>query len=77
MHINLNDTLPRIGQFEAIFMRNVMIYFNQETKRSVVARILAHLRPGGYLFIGHSESLNGVTSALKSVGSSVYQNPSA
>ncbi len=77
MHINLNDTLPRIGLFDAIFMRNVMIYFNQETKRNVVARILTHLQPGGHLYIGHSESLHGVSSTLKSVVASVYQSPEA
>jgi chemotaxis methyl-accepting protein methylase len=36
------------GQFDVIFLRNVMIYFSLETKRQVVARLLAHLRPGGY-----------------------------
>src|SRR6185369_17688916 len=63
--INLIETLPTIGEFEVIFLRNVMIYFDQETRRRVVARILRHLRPGGYLFVGHSETLNGVSDQLK------------
>lgn len=75
MHINLNETLPKIGEFNVIFMRNVMIYFNLETKRRVVARILQHLKPGGHLFIGHSENLHGVSSELKTVTASVYRKP--
>lgn len=75
MRINLNDTLPQIGEFEAIFIRNVMIYFDVETKRKVIARILRHLKPGGHLFIGHSESLYGVTDHLESVVASIYRKP--
>lgn len=71
--INLNFALPAIGEFDVIFLRNVMIYFDQATKRQVVARVLAHLRPGGHLFIGHSESLNGISDNVKSVVVSVYQ----
>jgi chemotaxis protein methyltransferase CheR len=48
-----------------IFLRNVMIYFSLETKRQVVARLLAHLRPGGYLLIGHSETLNDINDTLR------------
>jgi chemotaxis protein methyltransferase CheR len=44
-HLNLNEPLPRIGTFDVIFLRNVMIYFNLETKRQVVARLLSQLRP--------------------------------
>ncbi|OFZ67728.1 MAG: SAM-dependent methyltransferase [Betaproteobacteria bacterium RBG_16_56_24] len=75
MRINLNDTLPQIGEFEAIFIRNVMIYFDVETKRKVISRILKHLKPGGHLFIGHSESLYGVTDQLESVVASIYRKP--
>ena len=74
MQVNLNETLPPLGEFDAIFLRNVMIYFDMATKREVVARILGHLRPGGYLFIGHSESLNGVTEAVKPQVVSVYRS---
>jgi chemotaxis protein methyltransferase CheR len=73
--INLVDALPQIGEFEVIFLRNVLIYFDVPTKREVVARILRHLRPGGYLFVGHAESLNGVNEALKTVVPSVYRKP--
>lgn len=73
--INLNATLPRLGEFDVVFLRNVMIYFEQETKRDVVARILPLLRPGGYLVVSHSESLNGVTDALRIVQPSIYRKP--
>lgn len=71
--INLNETLPRLGEFDVVFLRNVMIYFNTDTKARVVERIAGTLKPGGYLLIGHSESLNGVTDVLKPVRPSVYR----
>ena len=71
--INLVNMLPPIGEFEFIFLRNVMIYFDAPTKREVVARVLRHLRPGGYLIVGHAETLSGVTDALKSEMPSIYR----
>jgi chemotaxis protein methyltransferase CheR len=73
--VNLNNPLPAIGEFDLIFLRNVMIYFDVATKRQVVARVLACLRPGGYLLIGHSESLNGVVDSIKAFAPSIYQKP--
>lgn len=73
--VNLNAPLPELGSFDLIFLRNVMIYFSLETKRSVVARMLPLLKPGGYFVVGHSESLNGVTSRLKLVRSTIYRKP--
>jgi chemotaxis protein methyltransferase CheR len=75
MQVNLNEPLPKIGEFDVIFLRNVMIYFELETKRQVVKRLLQALRPGGYFLIGHSETLNGVTNELKSITPSIYQKP--
>jgi chemotaxis protein methyltransferase CheR len=75
MQINLNDRLPQLGSFDIIFLRNVMIYFNLETKRQVVARILSLLKPGGWFLIGHSESLNDVSSAVQQIAPSVYRKP--
>jgi chemotaxis protein methyltransferase CheR len=72
--VNLNAaTPPKFGQFDAIFLRNVLIYFSPETKRQVVLRLLAALRPGGYLLIGHSESLHDMTGLLQVQGPSVYR----
>jgi chemotaxis protein methyltransferase CheR len=73
--INLNTTLPQIGEFDLVFLRNVMIYFDTETKRQVVRRIVSQLKPGGYLLIGHSESLNGVVDGLQAVMPAVYRKP--
>ncbi|WP_210397257.1 CheR family methyltransferase [Motiliproteus sediminis] len=73
--VNLNAPLPDLGAFDLIFLRNVMIYFSLETKRSVVARMLPLLKPGGYFVVGHSESLNGVTSRLQLLRSTIYRKP--
>ena len=71
--INLNQTLPETGDFDVIFLRNVMIYFDQETKQKVVARVCSRLKKGGYFLIGHSENLNGVSDALRLVSPSIYR----
>lgn len=71
--VNLNQTLPDIGEFDVIFLRNVMIYFDQDTKRKVVARVCSRLKKGGYFLIGHSENLNGITDALQLVSPSIYR----
>ncbi|WP_150910285.1 CheR family methyltransferase [Marinobacter halotolerans] len=71
--VNLNIRLPDVGLFDVIFLRNVMIYFNAETKRQVVSRLRSCLQPGGYLIIGHSETLNGFDTGLDVVMPSVYQ----
>jgi len=58
--INLNIQLPVMSPFDLIFLRNILIYFNFETKQQIIRRILNALRPGGYCFIGHAESLMGM-----------------
>lgn len=73
--INLNQALPAIGFFDCIFLRNVMIYFNQDTKRQVVERVASALKPGGMLFIGHSETLNDLGVDLVQKQPSVYRKP--
>jgi len=62
-----------LGEFDVIFLRNVMIYFEQETKRQVIARLLPRLKLGGYFIVSHSESLNGISDALKLVAPSIYR----
>jgi len=69
---NLNAQLPQLGMFDAIFLRNVLIYFNAATKRQVVARVLKLLKPGGYFYVGHSESLNGVCETVRAIGPAIY-----
>src|SRR3989338_10059687 len=75
MQVNLNQPLPALGGFDVIFLRNVMIYFNQETKRQIVQRMLPLLKQGGHLLIGHSESLNGVVDTLHPLAPSIYCKP--
>lgn len=71
--INLNAALPQIGLFDVIFLRNVLIYFNAQTKQNVVSRLVGALKPGGYLLIGHSESLIEVSSSVELVAPAIYQ----
>ncbi len=73
--INLNQPLPPIGTFDMVFLRNVLIYFNADTKREVVMRVAAALKPGGHLLIGHSETLSGITDALEPLAPAVYRKP--
>lgn len=74
-HANLIEELPKLGLFEVIFLRNVMIYFDLPTKQRLVQRIQSMLRPGGYFFISHSESLSGMETDLKVVSPSIYRKP--
>lgn len=64
-----------IGDFDVIFLRNVMIYFDPETKTRVVHNLLPRLKKGGYLVIGHSETLNGITDRLSAVRPTIYRKP--
>lgn len=73
--INLNQPLPDVGRFHLIFLRNVMIYFDNDTKRKVVRQLVDCLHPGGYFIIGHSESLNGINNTLRSVQPTIYRKP--
>lgn len=73
--VNLCAPLPALGSFDVIFLRNVLIYFDTETKRQVVAKLLALLKPGGHFVVGHSETLNGIADGLKPVMPSVYLKP--
>ncbi len=61
----LNDEFPFNKLFHHIFCRNVMIYFDMQTKRDLVAKFYNHLVPGGMLFIGHSESLNSISKEFR------------
>ncbi len=62
-------------KMHVIFCRNVIIYFNLETKRQLIRKFYNQLQPGGYLFLGHSESLSNVSSDFKTVAPTVYRKP--
>ena len=65
------DSLDR--KFDVIFCRNVMIYFDRVVQQRVVTMLERHLRPGGYLFVSHSESLNGIAHGLRWIAPAAYQ----
>jgi chemotaxis protein methyltransferase CheR len=71
--VNLIEPLPELGQFDVIFLRNVIIYFDAETKRRVVRAVADKLRPGGWLVVGHSESLIGAPLHLESIMPTIYR----
>lgn len=71
--LNLMEPWPFRGPFDAIFCRNVMIYFDGPTKKALVDRFTEMIRPGGWLYIGHSESLIGSHPSLSLVGRTVYR----
>ncbi|MFO1527900.1 MAG: CheR family methyltransferase [Turneriella sp.] len=71
--INLVETLPEdFGKFDVIFLRNVMIYFDRDTRRRVTESLLNFLKPEGNLVIGHAESLLGITDRLQAVRPTIY-----
>ena len=71
--VNLNDdAMPVAGPFDLIFCRNVLIYFDDASKRRVIERLLARLAPDGHIFLGHAESLSRWSDRVRSVGPTIY-----
>jgi len=70
---NLMDPIRFKTSFDCIFCRNVMIYFDQPTKDALIQRFYDALNPGGYLLIGHSETLNKMTSPFKYLMPATYR----
>lgn len=68
----MDDAYPVEGPFDAIFCRNVIIYFDKPTQEALFAKFCEYLKPGGYIFIGHSETLSGAGLPLRKVATSVY-----
>ncbi|HUI13169.1 MAG TPA: protein-glutamate O-methyltransferase CheR [Xanthobacteraceae bacterium] len=71
--LNLMEEWPFTGNFDAVFCRNVMIYFDGPTKTALVERLTQKLKPGGWLYIGHSESLVGTHPGLRLIGRTTYR----
>ncbi|AHM60145.1 protein-glutamate O-methyltransferase [Flammeovirgaceae bacterium 311] len=73
-HMNLMDDYYDVqGKFDLIFCRNVLIYFDRTTQEKVIRKLCSHLREGGYLFIGHSESLNDFSLPLVQAKSTIFK----
>jgi chemotaxis protein methyltransferase CheR len=73
--LNLIEPVDSMNPFPLIFCRNVMIYFDKPTQDGVVKRLSERLEPGGWLMVGHAESLAGVNHGLGYVRPAVYQKP--
>ncbi len=72
MQANLMQPLPDIGQFDVVFLRNVLIYFDPPAKLDIVRRVIPQIKTGGYLFTGHSESLSQLPQGLTHLQPAVY-----
>jgi chemotaxis protein methyltransferase CheR len=76
--LNLNDECYAIGgRFDVIFCRNVLIYFDAQSRGRVIERLLNQLAPSGYFFLGHAETLNGVTERVRSIVPTIYGHAAA
>jgi chemotaxis protein methyltransferase CheR len=72
--LNLMDPAYPVGaDFDFIFCRNILIYFDKPTQERVLARLCDHLRPGGYLVLGHSESAIGVDLPVRAVVNTIFE----
>ena len=74
--LNLMEPFPAARPFQVIFCRNVMIYFDRETQGRLVNRLASFLEPGGYLLIGHSETLTGLSHCYEYIQPAVYRRRS-
>lgn len=72
---NLMAPIPsELGKFEVIFLRNMLIYFDNASKKKIIENVLKVLKPGGYLFIGHAESIGHITNAVRQIRPTIYIN---
>ena len=72
--LNLMDqSYPFDRDVDVIFLRNVLIYFDKADQEKVILRLVSHLRPGGYLILGHSESMIGTAVTMRQVAPAVFQ----
>lgn len=73
-YLNLMDAqYPVDRNVDVIFLRNVLIYFDRPTQLAVVQRLIRHLRKGGYIIFGHSETMIGANLPLRQLAPSVFQ----
>ncbi|MBM4777600.1 MAG: methyltransferase domain-containing protein [Archangiaceae bacterium] len=70
---NLLEPQPALGQFDVVFLRNVLIYFDDERRRRIVANVLERLKPGGLLLPGHAEVVRDCSDALEPLGPAAFR----
>ncbi|MDX1975548.1 MAG: protein-glutamate O-methyltransferase [Rickettsiales bacterium] len=73
-HLNLLEHWPMKGMFDAIFCRNVVIYFDKATQEKLFARMAKHLSPQGFLYIGHSENITKICPQFELIGRTIYRH---
>jgi chemotaxis protein methyltransferase CheR len=69
----MDEAYPVEDDMDMVFCRNILIYFDKPTQAKVLQRLCGHLRPGGYLFLGHSESVVGIDLPVKQIANTVFQ----
>ncbi len=69
----MDETYPYDRDVDIILLRNVLIYFDKTDQAAVISRLVSHLRPGGYLLLGHSESMIGTSVSVRQVAPAVFQ----
>jgi chemotaxis protein methyltransferase CheR len=69
----MDERYPVDDDVDIIFCRNILIYFDRPTQEAVIQRLSRHLRPGGYFFVGHTESIAGFSLPLQPVANAVFQ----
>jgi chemotaxis protein methyltransferase CheR len=67
-----HDSCARLGVFDVVFCCNVLMYFDSQARRHAIARLLARLKPDGYLFLGHAESLTGFEEHVRCIAPNAY-----
>ncbi len=75
LNLNKGNDFGIRTPMDIIFCRNVIIYFDRQTQTKLFEKFYAQLAPGGYMFIGHSETLTGINDAFRGVGPSIYRKP--
>lgn len=69
----MDERYPISEAFDVVFCRNVIIYFERPVQESILRKLCTHIRPGGWLILGHSETLTGMEMPLKSVAPTIYE----
>jgi len=71
----MDDVYAAPRDMDLIFCRNILIYFDKNTQAKVLGKLCDHLRPGGYLFLGHSESIVGLNLPVTQIANTIFQRP--